>query len=669
MRSRLLCTLSLLVSNNSNGCLIENVYPLLEYIVKKNNLVEFDNLKIHDLLSADFGLTLPIHVIEYIVAQYHDQGYLREIDGKLVHNSALLPHRDIVSEIDNKIVEFRSNFTIFYHKYNEFLNNYSPTMACDSEEEFEQIVSTNIHMMFNTAYMVEHKDTEKLETIEPIDNTFCYSRFLKHIHDTDKPTFNKIIDLAVGYVQSEMLVSAALNHSLDLSDCTFYIDTRIVLDLLGAHGDLYQASSLYCINSLKEKGGSIAVFDHTYNEVSEILASCCKHWNDYNPGLASYALQNYKRESKSQSELVLLYVNLDSRIKGDLGLTITQGPIVNEKFRKLCDRLANEIIDIRKGWGFQLFDESSEKDAKSIITVMILRDSEVSNRLEDTKHLFLTSSVSLLRSVKNLFPTKNTEVGYCSSMQYICTLMWLTSSTELTSNVRLNAAAIAASVRPYNKNFMDKFIESFKQLSKIQGLKDEEVNALLQNHTLIELVELQACGNPVNVTAETTTKALELYHNRIKSGEIEKQEALQSRMDKIVEGVNNNILIKLGKIDDLTGQIESHKMVLTKYAVRFAQVSDFFVNGVVAIIGGWLLKSSVFKLFEDIPGVPLLYNLIFSIILCIFLYSVKRFKMQKVQMCLYRSLIRRSRYIEDKENKALEYRDEINDLIKSLPTQ
>ncbi|MFA7030590.1 MAG: hypothetical protein WC179_09965, partial [Candidatus Cloacimonadaceae bacterium] len=226
MRSRLLCTLSLLVSNNSNGCLIENVYPLLEYIVKKNNLVEFDNLKIHDLLSADFGLTLPIHVIEYIVAQYHDQGYLREIDGKLVHNSALLPHRDIVSEIDNKIVEFRSNFTIFYHKYNEFLNNYSPTMACDSEEEFEQIVSTNIHMMFNTAYMVEHKDTEKLETIEPIDNTFCYSRFLKHIHDTDKPTFNKIIDLAVGYVQSEMLVSAALNHSLDLSDCTFYIDTR-----------------------------------------------------------------------------------------------------------------------------------------------------------------------------------------------------------------------------------------------------------------------------------------------------------------------------------------------------------------------------------------------------------------------------------------------------------
>ena len=81
------------------------------------------------------------------------------------------------------------------------------------------------------------------------------------------------------------------------------------------------------------------------------------------------------------------------------------------------------------------------------------------------------------------------------------------------------------------------------------------------------------------------------------------------------------------------------------------------------------MKSSVFKLFEDIPGVPLLYNLIFSIILCIFLYSVKRFKMQKVQMCLYRSLIRRSRYIEDKENKALEYRDEINDLIKSLPTQ
>lgn len=669
MRSRLLCTLSLLVSNNSNGRLIENVYPLLEYIVKKNNLVEFDNLKIHNLLSVDFDLTLPIHVIEYIVAQYHEQGYLREIDGKLVFNNALLPQRDIISEIDSKIVEFRSDFTMFYHKFNEFLNQYSPTMTCNSEEEFEQIVSANIHLMFKTAYMVEPQDAVELETIEPIDNTFCYSRFLTHIHDADKPTFNKLIDLGVGYVQSEMLVSAALNHSLDLSDCNFYIDTRIVLDLLGAHGDLYQKSSMYCMKSLKEKGACISVFNHTYNEASEILKSCCKHWHDYVPGLASYALQNFKRENISQSELILLYINLDSRIKNDLGLTITQSPTISEKYQRLCNKLTNEIVDIRKGWGFQLFDESSEKDAKSIITVMILRDSEVSNRIEDTKHLFLTSSVSLLKSVKNLFPAKNTEVGYCSSMQYISTLMWLTSASELTSNARLNAAAIAASVRPYNIKFMDRFIESFKQLSEIQGLEDEEVNALLQNHSLIELVELQACGNPVNVTAEATTKALELYHNRIKSGEIAKQEALQSEIDKIVEGVNNNILIKLGKIDDLTGQIESHKMVLTKYAVRFAQVSDFFVNGVVAIIGGWLLKSSVFKLFEDIPGVPLLYNLIFSIILCIFLYSVKRFKMQKVQMCLYRFLIRRSRYIEDKENKALEYRDEINDLIKSLPTQ
>lgn len=669
MRSRLLCTLSLLVSYNSNGHLIENVYPLLEYIIKKNHIVEFDNVKIHDLFAVDFDLTLPIHVIEYISAQYHEQGFLQEIDGKLIFNKAKLPQRDIVNEIDEKIAEFKKDFTNLFQLYAEFLKEYSPNMTCDSEEEFEHIVNTNIYLMFKTAYMVEPKDISRLDTINSSDSNFCYSQFLLHLYYDSKQNFDRLIDLGVGYVQSEMLVSAALDHDLDLSEATFYLDTRIVLDILGAHGELYYKSSMQCIESLKKKGASIAVFNHTYNEVFEILKSCYKHWHDYVPGLASYALQNFKRENISPYKLLFLYMNLDTRIKDELGLSIVQSPSISEKYLKLGDTLFTEIITIRKGWGFQLYDESSEKDATSIIAVMILRKSEVSKRLEDSKHLFLTSSVSLLKAVNNIFRIKNTEVNYCSSMQYISTLMWLTNASELTSNARLNAAAIAASVRPYNKQFMDKFIESFRELSEIQGLKDEEINALLQNHSLIELMEIQTCGNPVNVTAEATAKTLERYHNRVKSDEIAKQEALQQKINGIVNGVNDTISSKLGKIEGLVSQVDDKKSTLHRKATRISIGIDFIANGIIVVAGNWLLKSVVFKIFDNLPGGNMFYHIVLSIFLCLFLYFVKRINTHKVQIYMYNSYVNRSRYISERESKISEYKEEINDLIKALPTQ
>ena len=250
---------------------------------------------------------------------------------------------------------------------------------------------------------------------------FIVSRFIANLYNINDPLFSCVSVLVKGHMYANAHVCPDLESlQKKFNNLTFYLDTPLVLNLLGMQRMEEKDASNELIYLLKKLKGTIAIFDHTAIEIRNILASAER--NIDNPNASGEVVKEIRKSGIKRSDIILLRENLDEKLY-ELSIKIHKTPPYKIDYQISEEELKTEI---EKELTYRN-PEAIKFDINSIRSIYVLREGSVPKRLEDSKAVFVTQNSALAKAAYTLGQNHNStrEVSSTITDYSLANIAWL----------------------------------------------------------------------------------------------------------------------------------------------------------------------------------------------------------------------------------------------------
>jgi len=205
-----------------------------------------------------------------------------------------------------------------------------------------------------------------------------------------------------------------------------FLDTPFVIQALGLEGESTQAPRLELIRLLYQENANLRVFDHTLNEVRNVLSAGAHALRKHEHLKHSYgpAVQHFIDTGYSASDVELAIAKLEKSLQG-LHIEVVPRPrhlkplTVDE--RKLEDVLQERVGYLRK--------DTLQHDLDSLTAIHRLRRGEVHLHIESCKAIFITTNHDMALASSEFFSQEyegyQGSVPHCLLDHIFTTMVWL----------------------------------------------------------------------------------------------------------------------------------------------------------------------------------------------------------------------------------------------------
>ncbi len=213
---------------------------------------------------------------------------------------------------------------------------------------------------------------------------------------------------------------------------TIFLDSGFIFNLLGLNGYSTPIEYRDLLSTLSGLGARLKVFDHTFNEVFDIIESS-KQWVGnplYLASRASNVNEFFITNKYTKEEIEEYLYSLETKLK-EFGIAKYDANInYNEEDTIYQENIKTLIIEeySRNGGYFEEKDLTYELDAKSLFAIHKLRRGKTYRRFEDTEFLLLTTN----RGIARISNTINRErfdgrtIPYAFTDSFISVLLFFT---------------------------------------------------------------------------------------------------------------------------------------------------------------------------------------------------------------------------------------------------
>ena len=368
------------------------------------DIYTIDRKSIKNILFEEYN----IDINEYTLKKW--------ISSFFVLESKKLKLKKTEEKLETKI----TNSKIGQIKFLEQIANVRDLFIKYSQDEFNIKIDKELakEIFDNYLYTVSAENNLNLEG----DNAkfyYIFQCFLKKLYNSDRENLSLIENFGIAnQIQNIVIFSAEVDKHF-LTDCVVFLDTPILMKVLGYDGMELATSYRDFIGDLKKAGAKIKIFEHTFEELWSILF-------------------NFKRciaQGIFDGKGVMTFLNarkefLESTNKKEL-------PLDKDLVRDDIDAMGFEIIDISEidnlknkdnytDWdidvsilkeclikadpSYQRYESRLSKDCQSIISVFRLRKiSEISDprNFRDGKYYLLVDNFALITALKDYYRKTN----------------------------------------------------------------------------------------------------------------------------------------------------------------------------------------------------------------------------------------------------------------------
>lgn len=326
--------------------------------------------------------------------------------------------------------------------------------------------ATNAATAFLSKFTVECLRTFIFRTALPVlpattsSDLYVVSKFLTAAQERGDAAFDSFIVLVKGLMYSNALLCPDL-ESLEkkFQDVTFYLDTPIILNLLGLQGAEAKRSADELIALIIKLKGSLAVFSHTVVESQHVLTFAAT--NLENPRVSGKVIEEARRSRVKLSDLILARDSMDDRLRR-MQVFVRKSPDYTSDYqideRAFESVLAEEVY--YKGDGALL------NDINSVRSIYILRKGRQPVRLEDSGAVFVTTNHGFARAAYTAGRHHNStrEVSSVITAYSLANIAWLKSPLEApTLPARETMALCYAALEP-SRDLFHKYVEEMDRL-------------------------------------------------------------------------------------------------------------------------------------------------------------------------------------------------------------
>jgi hypothetical protein len=541
--------------------------PLVVMLCDANNYQTVEIETVCNDFEIEYGLCIPRHPMETILNRMKPQ-FVTKKDGKVKVNQTEIRKR--ARTIDFQIE--RQKYEWLLENFVNYCRDFQTPVEISHEEADQLLLAFFKEHDLDIVFAIYGNERISIlrteaEFAEP-EKRYLVNRYVNFLMEEGGEFAKYLIDSAVGHNYASTILYREFSNVRGKGTCrNYYFDVGILFDVAGINKEFRKKAAEEFLAMLKNKGSSLFVFRHNYDEFLQIVESCI-NWIEssyYDPSKASITLLFFKDEGYSAADLQLFISNIPEILKKNhVEIVNIPDPNLAQAHQIGRDDLKRIILDTYNLYGpfFDLEEreDTLDRDITSIESIYKLRKGSASTNLNNTSHVFVTTNTGLAyASVK--FEQAEMKRGYFTippvlTDTFVGTIVWVQEPTKIVeefSRSKLIAYTTAA-IQP-KANMMAKFTQVVERAKhdSLNPISEESASLLLETNLSRRLLADKTLGDSDRITAQTPYEVLDELKNYL----VRQEKALTNQAKQSLENERTEKEIIAGKLNAQTANISN----------------------------------------------------------------------------------------------------------------
>lgn len=361
------------------------------------------------------------------------------------------------------------------------------------------------------------------------------SNYIQHLQRTDPERFNSFLVLVQGHMMANALLCPDLqNVSSTFGKVTFYLDTPLLVQILGVEGESRQSAPRELIALLSKLRGKVAAFSHSYQELQSVLRGAAAHVGS--PNGRGLIVHEARKLGTTRADLLLLAAGIDDKLS-EAGIEVEVTPSYIEDFQ-IDETMFEQVLEDEVSYHNP---RAKEYDIKSVRSIYTIRANRFAPSLEKARAVFVTSNTAFAKAAWEYGQQNESaqDVSVVISDFSLANVAWLKAPMGAPSIPRTQLLALSYAALNPSSALLGKYLKEVDRLER-QGTITARDHQLLRGSPLgyDELMHL-TLGDDASLTGQTVTQTLERVSNEIKKDESEKLTVEQQKHQRTQEELNS----------------------------------------------------------------------------------------------------------------------------------
>lgn len=418
--------------------------------------------------------------------------FIRQVLGVGVQNGSFIEDHGKYSVVVNEIAKYRFSKTDFDALWNRLIKDFSEYCRAKDIDISSLDINAFILDILDDAdeKILSGEKANELAGMSPPE--YGWHSFIKEQGQLQTELYSFVAALSASNIAKQALFHAG-ETATDYSDLHVYLDSPIVFALLGMDEISRTESYKQLVADMIKAKCSVHVLDHNFQEVDSIIARAAGWATNtlYDLRKANNAARFFHDSQMDETEISEFCENIETMLN-ELGITVKETcyDVFQDKFQEdetcLFDMVKARYID----HGYELSQEKQDSiriDVQSIIMIYRERQGQTATRLQNAKHIMLTSNNAIANVSKKYESNRSLQAGHipaCISADLFGAVLWLDSPMQLLEYQKKKLLADCYAFLKPDKVMLDKYIQSLDEARNADAI-DEKKFLFLRTHKVV----------------------------------------------------------------------------------------------------------------------------------------------------------------------------------------
>jgi hypothetical protein len=490
--SNLMTSLAFIKANIDSGNSVwDSLVKLMLNTIALYDIKEVSTEIFCKTFKENYNITIPMHPMNTIIGKIKKMGFIEEDYGKWVLNRKIIKEIVVHTETEEKYEQLMK----------ELQRHLQEKFSIEKDLNNVEVLFVGYLNTYDSDLLYSLETKSVLPDVEISDaDKYIVSTFIEKLVSEESPFLDVLEDIMLANIHINSIFFVETNRKIKLNRTYVYLDTRLILRLIGIEGEFRKEEYLNLIKILFDNNCNLRIFDVHYKEVMKILEDCINSLESpkkYITKYASRALRHFIENNCSVSDVLVCKASLDD-IQKKYKICIDTHDYDSDDLNqyRLDETELAKIIEAmysENGNHFesQNADEMIWNDVKAISSIYRKRKGSRANQIENVSAILVTSNRTLTKAVREYNKLHNEDQKYseCVTDTYWGTAIWLNTSYKETTFYRKKIIADSVDITRMNPKLKDKYFKHIAEMKKKKELNDTEYYVLKEYSRASEYVK------------------------------------------------------------------------------------------------------------------------------------------------------------------------------------
>ena len=491
--------------------------------------------------------------------------FVRQVLGVGVQNNCFIEDHGKYSVVIEELTKYRfqeSNFKLLWSQLNNEFEKYCRSIDVNLSSNAEEYILRILDASDEVIISGEKVESDK--GLSPAE--YAWYSFVRNQAEDNTDLYYFITAISASNIAKQALFYAG-EAAVDYNDLCVYLDSPIVFALLGMDEPARTESYKTLVKDMLSAKCSVHVLDHNFQEVDSIITRAATWATDtqYDIRRANNAARFFHDSQMSDAEIIEFCASIESKLN-DLGITVTETSY--ETYQDKAQEDESCLFEMVKSryleHGYSLSpdrEESIRVDVRSIIMVYRKRQGQTATRLQNAKHIMLTSNNAIANVSKKYERNRSIQSGHipaCVSADLFGAILWMNTPSQMLEYQKQKLLADCYAFLKPDETLLDKYIQSLDDARNADRI-DEKTFLFLRTHKIVldSLMNITKgdyarfnSNTYLEVYEDIQARSLQQYREETAAHEKTKRQLLalekkseeeKAESDRIIEELSNRI--------------------------------------------------------------------------------------------------------------------------------